>query len=77
MNAFNWGVSRFEKWNFLSSSISIRIFTIVIATRFLVCECRNIDEQNIGNRIVIDRSEAEKYEFIHESCVFFITFFPT
>ncbi len=38
---------------------------------------KKIDELNIENRIEIDRSEAEKYEFINESCVFFITFFPT
>ncbi len=34
-----------------------------------------IDELNIENRIEIDRSEAEKYEFIHESCVFSLLFF--
>ncbi len=34
-----------------------------------------IDELNIENRIQIDRSEAEKYEFIHESCVFSLLFF--
>ncbi len=36
---------------------------------------QKIDEQNIENRIVIDRSEAENHEFMHETCVFFITFF--
>ncbi len=36
----------------------------------MFCECNKIDERNIENRIEIDRSEAEKYEFIHESCVF-------
>ncbi len=60
---------------FLNSNISIRIFTIGIANLFYVCECRKIDEPNSENRILIDRSEAEKYEFIHESFVFFITFF--
>ncbi len=34
-----------------------------------------IDELNIENRFEIDRSEAEKYEFIHESYVFFNNFF--
>ncbi len=33
-----------------------------------------IDELNIENRIEIDRSEAEKYEFIHQSCVFSLLF---
>ncbi len=60
---------------FLNSNISIRIFTIGIANLFDACECRKIDEPNIENRIVIDRSEAEKYEFIHESCVFSKLFF--
>ncbi len=36
---------------------------------------KKMDELNMGNHIEIDRSEAEKYEFIHESCVFFITLF--
>ncbi len=34
-----------------------------------------MDELNIENRIEIDRSEAEKYEFINESCVFSLLFF--
>ncbi len=38
-------------------------------------DCNKIEELNIENRLEIDRSEAEEYEFIHESCVFFITFF--
>ncbi len=38
---------------------------------------KKIGELTIENRIEIDRSEAEKYEFIHESGVSFITFFPT
>ncbi len=46
-----------------------------IANIFLVCGLERIDESDIENRIVIDRAEAEKYELIHESCVFFITFF--
>ncbi len=29
-NVFNWGVSLVEKWNFLNSSIFIRIFILVI-----------------------------------------------
>ncbi len=33
-----------------------------------------IGELNIENRIEIDRSEAEKYAFIHESCVFSLLF---
>ncbi len=32
-------------------------------------------ELNIENRIEIDRSEAEKYELIHESCVFSLLIF--
>ncbi len=34
-----------------------------------------IDKLNIENRIEIDRSEAEKYEFIHELCIFSLLFF--
>ncbi len=34
-----------------------------------------IDELNIENRIESDRSETEKYEFIHGSCVFSLLFF--
>ncbi len=41
------------------------------------CECKKADEQILENRIEIDLSEAKKYEFTHESCVFFISFFPT
>ncbi len=40
-----------------------------------MCECEKIDEQIIENRIVIDCSEAEKYEFNQELCVFFHYFF--
>ncbi len=36
---------------------------------------QKIDELNIENRIEISRSEAENYEFIHESCVFSLLFF--
>ncbi len=36
---------------------------------------KKIDELSIENRIEIDRSEAKKYEFIHESCVFSLLFF--
>ncbi len=39
------------------------------------CQYKNVNEQIVENRIEIDHSEAEIYEFIHESCVFFITFF--
>ncbi len=46
-----------------------------IANLSLVWECKKIDEQDIENRIVIDGSGAEKYEFIHESCVFSLLFF--
>ncbi len=53
----------------------IRIFIVKIANLILVCLCNKIDEQIVGYRIKIERSETEKYEFIHESCVFFITFF--
>ncbi len=38
-----------------------------VAKLFYVCECKKIDKQDIENRIVIDRSGAEKYEFINES----------
>ncbi len=58
-------------------NISIRIFIVGIANRLYFGEYKEIAELNIENRIEIDRSEAEKYEFIDESCVFFITFFPT
>ncbi len=53
------------------------IFIVRIANFFSICECKKVDEQGIENCIEIDRSEAEKYQFIHESCVFFITFFTT
>ncbi len=62
---------------FLHSNISILIFIPRIAYLFQNGICQNADEQIVENRIEIDRSEAEKYEFIHESCVFFITFFST
>ncbi len=40
-----------------------------------ICECKKINELNVENRVEIDRSEAEEYEFIHESCVFSLLFF--
>ncbi len=46
-----------------------------MANLFYVCDGKKIDEQNIENRIVIDRSEAEKFEIIHESCIFSLHFF--
>ncbi len=60
---------------FSNSSISIRIFVVGIVNLIKFCECNKIDELNIENRIEIDRSEAEKFEFIHESCVFSLPFF--
>ncbi len=69
------GVSHFEKWKFFNSTISIRMFIVGIANLFKVCECKKIDDLYIENRIEIDRSEAEKYKFIRESCVFSILFF--
>ncbi len=72
---FYWGFSHFEKCNFLNSNISVRIFIVGIANLILICEFNKIDELNIENRIEIDRSEAEKYEFIHESCAFSLLFF--
>ncbi len=57
--------------------IIIRIINVAIADLFQVCQCKNVDEQLVVNRIEVDRSEAEKYEFIQESCVFSITFFST
>ncbi len=44
---------------------------------FKVCQCTNVDEQMVENCIEIDGSEAEKNEFIHESCVFFHYLIPT
>ncbi len=76
-NIFNLELGNFEKWYFLNSDISIRISIVEIANLFWVCRCKNADEQIVENRIEIDLSEAEKYEFIHKSGVFFITFFPT
>ncbi len=76
-NVFIWGVNHFEKWNIWNSDISFRIFTVGIANLFSCCECKKIDEQIVENRIEIDRSEAEKYEFIHESCVFSLLFFQS
>ncbi len=46
-----------------------------IENLFQFCECQTIDELNIGNHIQTERSEAEKYEFIQESCVFSLLFF--
>ncbi len=74
-NVFNWGASHFGKLIFWNSNISIRICIAGIANLFLGCDDKKIDEQNIENRIVIDRSEAEKFEFIHESCVYSLLFF--
>ncbi len=45
-----------------------------IAHLFYVSECKKIDEQIVENRIDIDRSEAEKYEFVHEAFVFLLLF---
>ncbi len=61
----------------MNSNILIRIFIVEIATLFGVCQCKNFEEQLVANRVEIDRLEAEKYEPIHESCVFFNPFFPT
>ncbi len=47
-----------------------------LQTSFKFVNAKKIDEQNVENRTGIDRSGAEKYEFIHEASVFFITFFP-
>ncbi len=55
----------------------IQIFIVEIANLIWVCSGKKVDEQIVENRIEIDRLEAEKNEFIHESCAFFITFFPT
>ncbi len=74
-NVFIWGVSHFETWKILNLDISIRIFTVGIANLFSFCECKTIDELDVENRFPIDRSEAEKYEVIHESCVFSLLFF--
>ncbi len=43
--------------------------------RFQLCQCKIFDEQIVESHIEIDRSEAEKYECIHELCVFFLLFF--
>ncbi len=77
LNAYvsNWGVSHFEECNFLNLNMCIRLFFFEIANLIQVCWCKKFDEQIVENRIEIDRSKAEKYEVIHESCVFFITFF--
>ncbi len=48
-----------------------------LQTSFKLVDAKKVNEQIVENRIEIDRSEAENYGFIHESCVFFITFFPT
>ncbi len=64
-----------KKRKFLNSTISIRICIVGIANLFQVCEYKKIDELNIENHIEIDRSEAEKYELIRESCVFSLLFF--
>ncbi len=69
-NIFNSGVNHIENWIFLIINISIPIYNVGISNLFSVCECKKIDKRNIENRIVNDSSEAEKYEFIHESCVF-------
>ncbi len=60
---------------FLNSNIFILIFIAGIANLFLFCECKKAGEQIVENRIEIDRSEAEKYEFTHESRIF--SFFST
>ncbi len=70
-----WGVGHSERWNFSNSNISIWIFIVGIVNLLLLCECKKIDELTFENRIEIDRSEAEKYEFIHESCGFSLLFF--
>ncbi len=75
INALTWGVSHFEKWHFSNLNISFRIFIVGIANFFLVNKCKKIDEQVIEYSIVVDRSGAEKYEFIHESCVFSLLLF--
>ncbi len=51
------------------------MFTVGIANLFSFRECKKIYELNIENRIEIDRSEAEKYEFINESYFFSLPFF--
>ncbi len=40
-------------------------------------KAKKVDEDIVANGIEIDGSEAEKYEFIHESCIFVNTSFPT
>ncbi len=55
----------------------ILIFIVGIAKIFLFWDYKKVNEQVMENCIEMDRSEAEKYEFIHVPCVFFITFFPT
>ncbi len=63
------------KSGFFNSNISIWILVTGIANLFFICECRKkIDEPNSENRIEIDRLEAEKYEFIHELCLFTLLF---
>ncbi len=74
-NVADWGVSHFEGCDFLNSNMFIRIFIVEIAHLIYVCWCEKANEQIVENRIEIDRSEAERYEFVHESWVFFITFF--
>ncbi len=51
-------------------------YIIGIVNQLYLCECKKVDEQIIENRIEIDRSEAEKSEYIHESCIF-SSLFPT
>ncbi len=76
-----FALSLFSAQTFLSGDLAIlkngifwiKIFLfgfVGIANLIWFCECNKIDELNIENRIEIDRSEAKKYEYIHESCVF-------
>ncbi len=50
------------------------IFFAGIGYLFWNCECKKADELIVENRTEIDRSEAERYEFTHESCIFYIFF---
>ncbi len=74
-NVFYWGVSHLEKWTFLNLNIFIRICIVGTTNLFWSCKYKRADEQKIENCIVIDRSEAEKFEFIYEFMSFFSLLF--
>ncbi len=64
MNILNWGASHLRSATFFNSNIFIRIFI----AGFEIVNGMSY-KQIVENGIIIDRSEAEKYEFTHESWI--------